>query len=329
MPVGGLWRAVGALLVLHLLLLVAGCAGSSGGGEGAGGRPEVAATTPVIGDLVRQVAGKRAGVFVLVPPGAEPHTFQPTPRDAARLSRAEVVFKNGLGLDDWVDDLLESAGGEGQTVVELSRGLEPIGSEDGHHHEEEHGHHGEEHHGEHGHHGEEHARGNPHFWLDVGYAMRYVERIRDALIRVDPAGEEVYRRNAREYLEELERLDRYIRERAASIPEERRKLVTFHDAFPYFARAYGFEQVAVVLANPNAEPGSREVARVVRVVRREEVPAVFTEPQFNSRLARTVAEEAGVELYEIYSDTFPGGDGPKTYEAMMRTNIDRIAEALG
>ncbi|ABG04107.1 periplasmic solute binding protein [Rubrobacter xylanophilus DSM 9941] len=303
------------LAPLLLLLLAAGCAGSSG--EGGGGRPEVAATTPVIGDLVRQVAGGRAEVFVLVPPGAEPHTFQPAPRDAARLSRAEAVFKNGLGLDDWVDDLIESAGGEGQTVVELSRGLEPVGAEHGHHDEEEHGHHGG------------HARGNPHFWLDVRYAMRYVERIRDALIRVDPGGEEVYRENARRYLRELERLDRYIRERAGSIPEERRKLVTFHDAFPYFARAYGFEEVAVVLPNPNAEPGSRQVARVVRVVREEGVPAIFTEPQFNFRLARTVAEEAGVEVYEIYSDTLPAGDGPRTYEAMMRANIDRIAEALG
>ncbi|BBL78596.1 ABC transporter substrate-binding protein [Rubrobacter xylanophilus] len=319
MPVRVLRRMSGVLVALQLLLLAAGCAGSSGE---EGGRPEVAATTPVVGDLVRQVAGERTEVFVLVPPGAEPHTFQPTPRDAARISRAEAVFKNGLGLDDWVDDLLESAGGEGQVVVELSRGLEPIGSEGGHHHEEEHGGHHEEH-------AEEHARGNPHFWLDVRYAMRYVERIRDALIRVDPGGEEVYRENARAYMEELERLDRYVRERASSIPEERRKLVTFHDAFPYFARAYGFEQVAVVLPNPNAEPGSREVARVVRVVREEGVPAIFTEPQFNSRLARTVAEEAGVEVYEIYSDTLPGGDGPRSYEAMMRANIDRIAEALG
>ncbi|QYJ14382.1 Manganese-binding lipoprotein MntA [Rubrobacter xylanophilus DSM 9941] len=325
MPVRALWRALGVLLTLQLLLFAAGCAGSSGGG---GGRIEVAATTSVVGDLVRQVAGERAEVFVLVPPGAEPHTFQPTPRDAARISRSEVVFKNGLGLDDWVDDLLESAGREGQAVVELSRGLEPIGAEHGHH-EEEQGHHAghTRHEEEHGHHGE-HARGNPHFWLDVRYAMRYVERIRDALVRVDPGGEEVYRENARAYMEELGRLDRYIRERASSIPEERRKLVTFHDAFPYFARAYGFEQVAVVLPNPNAEPGSREVARVVRVVREEGVPAVFTEPQFNSRLARTVAEEAGVEVYEIYSDTLPAGDGPRSYEAMMRTNIDRIAGAL-
>jgi manganese/iron transport system substrate-binding protein len=323
MPLRGAFAALVALLLL--LALAAGCAGSSGEESG---RPEVVATTPVIGDLVRQVAGERAEVFVLVPPGAEPHTFQPTPRDAARISRAEAVFKNGLGLDDWVDDLLESAGGEGQTVVELSRGLEPIGAEHGH--EEEHSHHdGHAHHEEeHGHHGE-HARGNPHFWLDVRYAMRYVERIRDALIRMDPEGEEVYRENARRYLRELERLDRYIRERAGSIPEERRKLVTFHDAFPYFARAYGFEEVAVVLPNPNAEPGSRQVARVVRAVREEGVPAIFTEPQFNSRLARTVAEEAGVEVYEIYSDTLPAGDGPRTYEAMMRANIDRIAEALG
>ncbi|MDQ3926590.1 MAG: metal ABC transporter substrate-binding protein, partial [Actinomycetota bacterium] len=152
--------------------------------------------------------------------------------------------------------------------------------------------------------------------------------IRDTLVEVDPEGAEEYEANAEEYLAELEELDNYVRERAQSIPEERRKLVTFHDAFPYFAEAYGFELVDVILQNPDAEPSSREVAEVVRRIEEEDVPAVFTEPQFNIRLAETIAEEADVEVYELYTDTLVDEDAGDTYEDMMRTNIDRITEAL-
>jgi len=201
--------------------------------------------------------------------------------------------------------------------VELSEGLEPI---EGGEHEEEHG--AEEH-------AHEHAEGNPHLWLDVANAEHYLERIRDTLVELDPEGAEEYEANAGEYLAELEELDGYIRERAEGIPEERRKLVTFHDAFPYFADAYGFELVGVVLENPEAEPGSREVAEVVRTIEEAEVAVVFTEPQYSAGLADTIAGEAGVEVRELYTDTLVDDEAGDTYEAMMRTNIDRISEALG
>jgi zinc/manganese transport system substrate-binding protein/manganese/iron transport system substrate-binding protein len=175
----------------------------------------------------------------------------------------------------------------------------------------------------------EHAGGNPHFWLDVANAQHYVEKIRDTLVEVDPQGAEVYRANAKKYLAELEELNRYIKNKSISIPEERRKLVTFHDAFPYFAKAYGFELVGVILKNPDAEPSSREVAEVVRTVEEQDVPAIFTEPQFNARLADTIAREAGVEVYELYTDTLTKDGAGRSYAAMMRTNIDHIVEALG
>jgi manganese/iron transport system substrate-binding protein len=297
--------------VVFSLVLLAGCGAAAGSG---GGEVRVSATTSVMQDLVRQVGGDRVEVASIVPVGASPETFQPSPRDAARISGSQVVFENGLGLDDWVDDLVESAGNEEQTVVELSEGLETLGSGG---HEEGHG-------AEEG----EHAEGNPHLWLDVANAQRYVEKIRDTLVELDPEGAGEYEANAGEYLVRLEELDIYIREKARNIPEERRKLVTFHDAFPYFAEAYGFELVGVVLENPDAEPGSREVADVVRAIEEEGVPAVFTEPQFNAGLADTIAREAGVEVYELYSDTLVEDEAAETYEAMMRTNIDRISEAL-
>lgn len=316
----GIWLAVGLLAAV-----TAGCGagGAASGGAEPGEKVQVAATISIVEDLVKQVGGDRVEVFSIVPVGGSPETFQPSPRDAGRISESQVVFENGLGLDSWVEDLISSAGNEEQTVVELSEGLEPL--EDGEH-EEEHGAEETEEEGEHAH---EHAESNPHFWLDVANAEHYVERIRDTLIEADPDGAEEYEANAGEYLAELEDLDGYIREKAGSILEERRKLVTFHDAFPYFADAYGFELVGVVLENPEAEPGSREVAEVVRTVEEEEVPVVFTEPQFNTGLADTIAQEAGVEVRELYTDTLVKNEAGDTYEAMMRTNIDRISEALG
>ncbi len=307
-----------------LLAFVTGCgAGGASGGEGAGERVQVAATISVLQDLVEQVGGDRVEAFSIVPVGGSPETYGPSPRDAGRISESQVVFENGLGLDAWVEDLVESAGNEEQTVVELSEGLEPI---EGVEHEEEHGAEEPKEEGEHAH---EHAEGNPHLWLDVANAEHYVERIRDTLVEVDPEGAEEYEANTEKYLAELEVLDGYIRERVEGIPEERRKLVTFHDAFPYFAEAYGFELVGVVLENPEAEPSSREVAEVVRTIEEEGVPVVFTEPQFSAGLADTVAGEAGVEVRELYTDTLVDDEAGDTYEAMMRTNIDRISEALG
>jgi ABC-type Zn uptake system ZnuABC Zn-binding protein ZnuA len=319
-------RKIGVGLCIGMILaFVTGCgAGGASGGEGSGERVQVAATISVLQDLVEQVGGDRVEAFSIVPVGGSPETYGPSPRDAGRISESQVVFENGLGLDAWVEDLVESAGNEEQTVVELSEGLATI--EGGEHEEGEHGAEEPEEEGEHAH---EHAEDNPHLWLDVTNAEHYVERIHDTLAEVDPEGAEEYEANAGEYLAELEELDGYIRERAEGIPEERRKLVTFHDAFPYFAEAYGFELVGVVLENPEAEPGSREVAEVVLAIEEEGVPVVFTEPQFNAGLANTVAQEAGVEVRELYTDTLVDDEAGNTYEAMMRTNIDRISEALG
>jgi len=293
-----------SFLLVSLVVLAFGCGGAGASDDASGEKVQVAATISVIQDLAQQVGGERVAVTTIVPVGGSPETFQPSPRDAGTISEAQAVFENGHGLDAWVGDLVESAGNEDKRVVVLSEGLEPI--DEG-----------------------EHAGGNPHYWLDVANAQHYVEKIRDTLVAVDPQGAEVYRANAKKYLAELEELDGYIKKKARSIPEERRKLVTFHDAFPYFAKAYGFELVGVVLRNPDAEPSSREVAEVVRTVEEENVPAIFTEPQFNARLADTIAREAGVEVYELYTDTLTKDEAGRSYAAMMRTNIDRIAEALG
>ncbi|MGI8541770.1 MAG: metal ABC transporter substrate-binding protein [Rubrobacteraceae bacterium] len=379
------------LIILPALLLavgfVAACGSAGGGQEGGGGEDgtmRVSATTSVIQDLAAQVGGDRVEVETIVPIGGSPETFQPSPGDAGRISEAEVVFQNGLGLDDWIEDLVESAGNEDQIVVEVSEGLEPIeGGAHGDEHGDEHGaeeegdEHGDEEHGDEEHadeehsdeHGDEehaeesgdeehaeeegdehsdeehaeeeaaggeaggdaheHAGGDPHFWLDVENAEHYVEVIRDTLVEADPDGAEEYEANAEEYLATLEELDGYMAEQAESIPEENRKLVTTHEAFAYFAEAYGFELEGSIIQNPEAEPSSREVAEVVTRIEDENIPAIFTEPQFSGGLADTISQEADVEVLELYSDTLVEDDSGNTYEAMMRTNIDRLVEGLG
>lgn len=359
-----------------------GSAESGGSDGGAGQTVRVTATLPFIADMTREVGGDRVEVSSIVQPGDEVHTFQPSPSDAQGISDSEVVFENGHGLEQWLGDLVESAGGEERTVVALSEGLEPVeggghgGHSEGHSEEEHEGHSGGEGHGgehsgeatheegghagegehaegghteEGGHAGEEHAEEehggesgghahdhgavNPHFWLSVPNAEHYVEGIRDALIEADPDGEQVYRQNAEEYLAELEELDTYIQEQAQTIPEENRKLVTFHDAFPYFAEEYGFELTGVVLQNPNAEASSREVAELTRTVQEEDVPTIFTEPQFNSGLSDTIAQEAGVEVQPLYATFVQEGDiverDISSYEQMMRANVDNMVEGLG
>ena len=325
-------RRILALLVFgSLTVLLLGCGGAESGeaAHNSGERVRVATTISVIRSMVEEVAGERAEVFTIVPAGADVHTFQPSPSDARKISESEVVFQNGLGLEEWLDGLVESAGGENTRVVELSKGLEPLAEEHGNEHGVEEEHAEEEHSAEEeGGHTHEHVEGNPHLWLDVENAEHYVERIRDALIEVDPKGADEYQANAEEYLNRLEELDGYIEEQVESIPEENRKLVTFHDAFPYFAEAYGFELIDVILQNPEAEPSSRETAQLVREIEEQDVPAVFTEPQFNQGLANTIAEEADVEVYELYSDALVDDPAADSYEDMMRTNIYRVVEGL-
>jgi ABC-type Zn uptake system ZnuABC Zn-binding protein ZnuA len=314
-------RRVGVLCVALFVSLVVGCGSAESSQESA---VEVRAVTTisVLRDLVERVGGERVVVSTIVPVGGSPETFQPSPSDARGISESDVVFQNGLGLEDWLDDLLQSAGDGDARVVELAEGLETIEEKENEHEGASSGEAADADQ-------DAHAEGNPHLWLDVSNTRIYVEKIRDALTEVDPEGAGEYEANAEEYLAELEELDGYIRERTAEIPEKNRKLVTFHDAFPYFAEAYGFERAGVILQNPDAEASGREVAEVVRTVREEGVPAIFTEPQFNAGLADTIAEETGVEVYELYSDTLAEESEAGSYEEMMRTNVDRIAGGLG
>ena len=218
-------------LLLGVLLATAACSAPPVASGDAGGRLQVVATTTLLADLVRQVGGSRVDVASLVPKGGEVHTFDPNPADAERLVRARLVIMNGLGLDDWLAGLIAKAGATA-SVVRLAEDLPDaayLGTD-----------------------GAPLAAGavaNPHLWMDVGYARGYVARIADALATVDPPGAAAYRTGAQAYDARLGTLDGWVRTTLAEIPAADRRIVSFHDAFPYFAAAYGLTVVGTVVGS--------------------------------------------------------------------------------
>ena len=276
----------------------------------------VVTSTTVFVDLVQRVGGDRVEVFSMVPSGADPHTFQPTPQDVQRAGRARVAIWNGLGLDETVEEAVAELGIENLVTVTLSAGIEPLAADD-----------------EAGElHGVEdaevggHTGGNPHLWLDPTLAMRYVEQIRAALAEADPANAGTYQLNADRYRAELAELDAFALREIATIPPERRKLVTFHDAFPYLARHFGLEVVGVVLTSPGREPSAGEVAELVTQLREQQIPTVYKEPQFNARILELAARDAGVQVKTLYSDALD--DQVQSYVDLMRHNVTTLVEGL-
>jgi zinc/manganese transport system substrate-binding protein/manganese/iron transport system substrate-binding protein len=269
-------------------------------------RVRVVTSLHLFGDFIHEVGGERVKVTALVPGDADPHTYEPVPEHVAEVAKADVIIINGLGLEETLRGVIENNVGAGVPVVEMSEGLPVIGES-----------HGDE---------DGHELGNPHLWLNVRHAMRYVERVRDALVEVDPQSAEVYRANADAYLEELSALDEEIETTIGSIPAERRKLVTFHDAFPYFAERYGLEVVGVVVESPGREASPQELAQLVDRIQSEGVPVVFNEPQFAGTVLEAVAEDAGLEVKTLLTGSFAGR--VSSYIEMMRFNAQEIVEGL-
>ncbi|WP_038037674.1 metal ABC transporter substrate-binding protein [Thermorudis peleae] len=269
----------------------------------------VVVSIPVLTSLVQSVGGQWVQVTSLVPPGSDPHTYQPTPGQAKIVAAARIIFINGLGLEASFMRLIQSAA-PGTPVITLAEGLSTIQAtpEPGETSES----------------GE--TEGNPHLWLDPDNAIVYVQRIAQGLSQVDPAHAGAYQANAERTITAIRDFDRQAKAQIASIPPERRKLVTFHDAFPYFARHYGLQLVGVLEPSPGHEPSPQELARLVDEIKAQHVPAIYTEPQFNPRLAQTIAQEAGVKVLELYSDTPPD---EQDYLGMMRLNVQHIVEGLG
>jgi len=302
-------RATLGVVAVLVTALVGGCAASDGSGRtpAPSGALDVVATTTVFADLVSQVGGDLVEVTSLVPKGGEVHTFDPAPSAARAIADTDLIVMNGLGLDDWLAHLAANVGTSGPTLVlgEDLPGVEYLYGEDGNG-----------------------GSINPHLWLDVTLAQRYVERIRDSLVALRPASAAELRAAADRYLARLEALDAEIRADFAALPETERRVVSYHDAFPYYARAYGLTVVGTVVRAPGQEPSAGEVGALVEEIRAAGVLAILSEVQFNDAAAKTIADETGATIVsELYTDSL--GDPPvDSYEELIRWDSDRILAAF-
>ncbi|MGC8880093.1 MAG: metal ABC transporter substrate-binding protein [Anaerolineae bacterium] len=299
----------------------------------------VVAIEPFLADIAQNVAGDRLKVASLIPLGVDPHSFEPTPNDLHVLAESDVVITHGAGLEEFLQKMLESAGGSYQ-LIEATRGLIPrerreVGTEAKHAEdtptsqdtpEPSSGGAAE------GGHLAMHYEGDPHFWLDPNYVIHYVENIRDGLSQADPAGAALYARNADAYIAQLQELDHWIREQVAQVSPERRLLVTNHESFGYFADRYGFRVVGTILpgVSTGVSPSAQQLAQLIDLIRETGAPAIFLETGSNPQLAEQLARETGVRVVSgLYTHSPSPPDGPApTYLDMMRYNTTIIVEAL-
>jgi ABC-type Zn uptake system ZnuABC Zn-binding protein ZnuA len=312
------------LAALAALPLVAGCGGDS---EAAAETDSLAvfATGTVLADIAQNVAGDRFTVEALVPRDADMHAYEPSTRDLARVSEADLFILNGGGLEEALEGTLRSVAPE-TTFAVAAEGLAqrtPQPSEPLHDHD-----------GEEVEHEEEPARdGDPHFWLDPTRVVKYVENIRDAFSEADPDGAAQYRANAAAYIAELEDLDAWIESEVATLPEERRVLIMNHVSHGYFADRYGFRIAGAVIpsVSTGASPTAKQLAELTRTIRDEGVPVIFVQGIENPELAEQIAAETGITVVDDLragSLTEPDGDAP-TYIDMMKAGTAKIVSALG
>jgi ABC-type Zn uptake system ZnuABC Zn-binding protein ZnuA len=284
----------------------------------AGGQKlQVVATTGIVGDVVKNGAGDLVDLTELIGPGQDPHTYQPTPRDIAAIERAHVVFINGFGLEEGLVSTIDAAAGKGSQVVSVSAGIQPLPSspEPKSSPAQAQG----------------HLAGDPHVWFDPANVKVWASNIEKSLSALDPGNTATYQANAAAYVRQLDELDAYIRAQVALIPTERRKLVTDHEAFGYFADRYGFQVVGAVIpsVSTSAEPSAGDLAALVEKIRAEGVPAVFVGTTTNPKVSDLVAQETGAQILRLYTgETGAPGSGAETYIGIMRANVDTIVKGL-
>jgi zinc/manganese transport system substrate-binding protein len=289
-------RCLSVLVASLAVLAAAGCGNDS---DSASGRTVVATTTQVA-DLVRQVGGDRVSVDGMLRPNADPHEYEPRPSDVAAVARADLVFRSGGDVDDWLGDVISGGGGDAE-VVTLIDSVHRLDDD-------------------------------PHWWLDPRNGELAIETIRARLSELDPAGRRTYRTNAARALAELRRLDRRIAACVGRVPPPQRKIVTTHDALGYFARRYGIEVVGAVIPSlsTQAQASARDVDKLVNQIRDEGVEAIFPEAAVTQKLEQAISRETGAKVGgKLYADTLgPQGSGAATYLDAMRHNAAALVDGM-
>lgn len=281
---------------------------------------KVVASFSILADLVKNVGGDRVDVTTLVGPDGDAHVFSPSPADAKKVAAAKLVFVNGLGFEGWLDRLVKASRSRANVIV-VSKGVKPLRRDDGY---DRKGGTGK------ASHGHDHGDIDPHAWQSLANAKIYVDNIRNALIKADPAGEAVYEANAAAYLAKLDGVEKAVRQAIARIPADRRKIITTHDAFGYFGSAYGIDFIAPQGVSTDSEASARDVAKIITQIRKQKIPAVFLENVSDPRLVKRIADETGAKIGgTLYSDALSKPSGPApTYIDMMRNNVREISKAL-
>ena len=291
----GLPSSGGALLAMAILaaVTVTGCGGITSDSH----KPlQVVTTTALLADLTQNVTGDSADVIALIPAGTDVHSFQTTPNNSIEISKAGVIVSNGGGLDDFLNPMIENAMSDGAVQVIASQGWASRSRSP-----------------------------DPHYWQNPTIAVQYVHRIQAGLSAADPNNAEAYRVRADAYAQQLLDLDQEISRILEDVPQSRRHLVTYHDAFGHFGSRYGWRTSALV-SNDAGEVTPSAITQLQQQVRQEGITAVFTEPQFRSKVIDLVAQDTGVEVGTIYSDLLDGSAA--TYIGMMRLNAENLAESL-
>jgi ABC-type Zn uptake system ZnuABC Zn-binding protein ZnuA len=294
-------------VILLLLALATACSPSASSNPQAD--PVALASTTFLADMTRNLAGDRVIVESLLPAGADPHEYQAVPSDVQKIAKSTVVIVNGLDYDQFIQPLLENAGGT-RLVINASDGLEArqMKEETGE------------------------TVTDPHMWMDPTRVVRYVENIRDGLMKADPHGVDVYKANADVYISQLKELDAWVTQQVGQIPEERRLLVTNHDSLGYFAEHYGFTVIGTIVPGVSSEaaPSAQQIAALIDEIKSTGAPAAFLNISDNPHLADQIAAETDIKVVtDIYIETLSPSDGPAaTYIDMIKYDVSQIVNAL-
>jgi manganese/iron transport system substrate-binding protein len=291
----------------NIVLLLSGCGFQTTTPEGS--LPRVVSTSTIIADLAEDVGGDRIQHTGILEPGADPHVYEPVPEDSIALEKANLIFYNGYNLEPGLIKLMKTAGSNAKQVA-VGEVVKPLDFEY-----------------------KGQKQPDPHVWGDVKNAIAMVEAIRDSLIELSPKDQEIFTQNAATEIEKLQKLDTWVKAQINTIPPDRRQLVTTHDAFQYYATAYGLEVAGTLIGiSTEEQPSAQTVQKLVEEIKATQVPAIFAETTINPQLIQTVAEEAKIKLSEtqLYSDSIgsPGSPGD-SYQKMIVSNTKAIVGALG
>lgn len=306
-------KYIDSIFLPVLILLLTACGGGASAAQPDDGRLRVVTTIGQVGDIAAIVGGDHVAVTSLMGPGTDPHLYTASARDVDKLRGADIVFYSGLFLEAQMEDILEQMS-ERQTVAAVSAGIDPAELLPSATYADEY---------------------DPHIWFDVTLWMQAVEQVRDTYQAVDPANAADYEANAAAYLAELEALDAYVRDQAGTIPPEQRVLVTAHDAFNYFGRAYGFEVLGLQGISTASEAGTADVQDLAAFIAERRIPAIFVEssvPVRNIEAVQAAVRSRGFDVViggRLFSDAMGDAGTPEgTYAGMVRYNIDTIVSAL-